>query len=294
MKRYFLVVTLSLLFTCLTSCAQNTDNVQVVATTRPVYDLTVILCENTDISVKRLVTENISCLHDYTLQTKQMRVAEAAELIVISGAGLEDFLSNAVDGNNIVADASAGIDLISCDSSEDDHEHALEHQHTTDPHIWLSPENAKIMANNIYNSLCIQYPKYEVQFSNNLAKLQDKLNDLIVYAQQQLSDLSYKEIITFHDGFNYLADAFDLRILHAIEEDSGSEASAQELIHIIEIVNKQSLPAIFIESNGSVSAANIISAETGVKLYTLDMCMGTREYFDAMYHNINTLKEALG
>lgn len=41
-----------------------------------------------------------------------------------------------------------------------------------------------------------------------------------------LESLSCRELITFHDGFSYFADAFDLTILRAMEEEAGSEASA--------------------------------------------------------------------
>jgi hypothetical protein len=41
-------------------------------------------------------------------------------------------------------------------------------------------------------------------------------------------------------------------------------------------------------------AARIIAAETGVSLYALDMAMSGDSYFEAMYHNIDTIKEALG
>ena len=85
----------------------------------------------------------------------------------------------------------------------------------------------------------------------------------------------------------------DLEILHAVEEEAGSEASAAELIKLAGIVEKHKLPAIFTECNGSTSAAKIISAETGAKLFSLDMAMSDRHYFDAMKYNIDTLKEAL-
>ena len=93
--------------------------------------------------------------------------------------------------------------------------------------------------------------------------------------------------------YGYFADAFGLTILEAVEEESGSEASAKELIHLIEEVEHHSLPAIFTEKSGSVSAASIIAQETGCKTYALDMAMAGDSWFDAMYHNINTMKEAL-
>ena len=102
-----------------------------------------------------------------------------------------------------------------------------------------------------------------------------------------------RDLITFHDGFSYFAQAFDLTILEAIEEESGSEASAKELIHLIQEVEHHHLPAIFTEISGSVSSAEIIARETGCGVFPLDMAMAADSYFDAMYHNINTVKEAM-
>ena len=79
-----------------------------------------------------------------------------------------------------------------------------------------------------------------------------------------------------------------------MEEESGSEASAKELIQLITLTREHNLPAIFTEQNGSTSAADILSRETGAKEYILDMAMAGDSYFDAMYRNIDTIKEALG
>ena len=83
-------------------------------------------------------------------------------------------------------------------------------------------------------------------------------------------------------------------IINKMIDRSGSEASAQELKHLIGIVREHDLPAIFTERNGSASAAGVISRETGVTVYSLDMAMAGDSYFDAMYRNIDTIKEALG
>ena len=94
-------------------------------------------------------------------------------------------------------------------------------------------------------------------------------------------------------GSDAILKDINLHILKAMEEESGSEASAAELIEIAKLVDAHALPAIFTERSGSNSAADIISRETGVKIFTLDMAMSGDSYFDAMYHNIDTLKEAL-
>ena len=119
------------------------------------------------------------------------------------------------------------------------------------------------------------------------------LDALRSYGEEALASLRCRELISFHDGFSYFAESFDLTILEAVEEESGSEASAKELIHLIEEVEHHQLSAIFTEKNGSASAAEIIARETGCAVYTLDMAMAGDSYFDAMYHNIDTIKEAL-
>ena len=296
MKYRSLLLSLILALTLLTGCSAPESFSQIAATTLPVYELTSRLCNSTDITVTRLVTESVSCLHDYSLNVGQVKAAESAEVIVMNGAGLEEFMEDILHDTEYLIDASYGISLLECEEESDhDHDHGHEdHNHDVDNHIWLSPVNASVMAQNICEGLCGIYPEQESIFRSNLNVLLSDLNALQVYGETQLADLSCRELITFHDGFGYFADSFDLTILRAIEEESGSEASAAELIELIEEVEHHKLPAIFTETSGSASAASVISRETGAAIHTLDMAMAGDSYFDAMYHNIDTLKEALG
>lgn len=294
--RIFLTVFLSVL---LCGCAAPEPPAQIAATTLPVYEFTSRLCEGTGITVTRLVTEEVSCLHDYSLNVRQVKAAEAAECIVISGAGLEAFLDGILDTADSI-DASAGIPLLipeeghSHEEGSQSHHPHDGHDHEVDPHIWLSPAYAASMVENICRGLSERYPQYEEIFHTNCIALTRDLEALFAYGQETLADLSCRDLITFHDGFSYFAQAFDLNILEAVEEESGSEASAKELIHLIEEVEQHNLPAIFTETSGSVSAAAIISRETGCGSYALDMAMAGNSYFEAMYRNIDTIKEALG
>ena len=292
----FLLISILIFTLLLSGCTAEEAPAQIAATTLPVYEFTSRLCDGTGITVSRLVTENVSCLHDYSLNVRQVKAAEAAEVIVISGAGLEEFMEDILH-NKAVIDASVGIDLLEISTvheHEHEHAHGHDHSHEEDPHIWLSPANARIMAANICESLCSQYPAHSDIFQQNLSSLIADLDALEAYGQAQLATLTEHDLITFHDGFGYFAESFGLQILEAVEEESGSEASAQELKHLITVVREHNLPAIFIEINGSVSAADVISRETGAKVYALDMAMSGDSYFDAMYHNIDTIKEALG
>ena len=292
------LVFVALIFCLILSACHSGKKNDIAATTLPVYEFTSRITEGTDLEVARIVTENVSCLHDYSLQVRQMRILEESDICIISGAGLEDFLNDALRITPEIIDSSKDIELLKGGEHEHNHEghehiHAHEHHHENDPHIWLSPLKAIEMSKNIANSLIIEYPKYETIFNENLEGLIKDLEDLYNYGIENLKDLSSREIITFHDGFAYFADCFDLTILRAVEEEAGSEASAAAIIDLIEEVNYHHIPAVFVEKNGGDAAAKIIASETGVKLYMLDMAMSADSYFDAMYYNIDTIKEAL-
>ncbi len=270
----------------LSGCATAPQTPEILATTKPVYDFTQFLCRDTGLDVGLLINENVSCLHDYALSVSQVRYAEGARVTVTSGAGLEDFMADVLMGCDKTIDSSVGISLLEC---TEEHDHA----HGEDAHIWLSPENARIMAKNICAGLCYAFPQFSDAFQLNFSELDKELDQLQAYGEETLSSLSCQELVTFHDGFSYLAQAFGLTVAAAVEEESGSEASAKELIELITLVREHEIPAIFTETNGSVSAAEIIRAETGVPIFTLDMGMGGN-YFEVMRQNIDTLKEALG
>lgn len=290
MKRTLILLILILLL--VSGCSSQKAPGDIAATTLPVWEFTTILCEGTELTVTRLVTESVSCLHDYSMNVGQVKAIEGAKAVVISGAGLEDFLSDSIVNSNVI-DASAGIQLLCGTEASHDHGHDHEHNHDQDPHIWLSPALAKIMSRNICQELCKRFPEHADTFRNNLVTLTERLDALDQYGQETLAGLSCRELITFHDGFAYFAEHYGLTILEVVEEESGSEASAQELKHLIRTVNEHQLPAVFIEVNGSVSAAEVIARETGSAVFTLDMAMGGDSYFEAMYRNINTIKEAL-
>ena len=292
MKKTAILLCLALVLALLPGCASEPP-AQIAATTLPVYEFTRELCAGTPLTVTRLVTEQVSCLHDYSLNVRQVKAAEAAEVLVISGGGLEDFMEDLLTGRPLI-DASEGIGLLCGEEHEQEHEHDHGHSHEQDPHIWLSPVLAQQMARNICVELTARYPDYGPIFEKNLASLLEKLEELQQYGEETLSALSCREMITFHDGFAYFADAFGLTILEAVEEESGSEASAGDLIHLIELTREHHLPAIFTERNSSASAASVISRETGAQIYELDMAMAGDSYFDAMYRNMDSIKEALG
>lgn len=271
--RKLLAVVFTLLILC--GCSVKEPAAPIAATTAPVAQFTRAIVEGTGLTVEQVVTDSVSCLHDYSLSVGQMEAIARSRVTVISGAGLEEAMEDALSGAKSVIDCSAAV------------------SHGGDPHFWLSPNEAIAMVRTIRDGLAEVYPEHTDTFRANADFYIRELEVLQAYGEAQLADISCRKLVTFHDGFGWLAKAFDLEILAAIEEESGSEASAQALIGIIELVDEHQLPAVFTETNGSSAAASIIAAETGAAVCTLDMAMGGSDYLQAMYANIDLLKEAL-
>jgi len=275
MKKLFAL--LLLLALALTGCggtaAENTNIV--AATTKPVAEFTAAIVNGTDVMPALLVTESVSCLHDYTLTVDQMKTLELADVVVMSGAGLEDFMADTLKTKSTVIDASRDIPLAD-----------------GDPHYWLDPTLASQMAANIARELTALYPQHEAVFSQNLAALQASLRELQAYGETALGELSCRELITFHDGFHYFADAYDLTVLAAVEAEHGSEVAARDLERIMELIKTHDLPAICAEAYSPHATAEMIAGTTGTALCSLDMGLGDMGYFIAMKKNIDNVKEA--
>ncbi len=288
-KRLYAVFFAALLLLpgCRQAPKQEDSALHILCTTYPMYLLTTDLtAQLEDVEVTLLVNSQTSCLHDYTLTVEDMKAIEGADVIVINGAGLEDFMADALAASDAaVINCSEGIDLLPTleHAGHDGHDHEEEY----DPHYWMDP----LWGLMVRNSLCSALEEYTGPISPHTDY---QLSD----PRELLGELSCPYLITFHDGFQYFADACSLTLLKAIEEEEGSTASAAEIKEIAALIEEYHIPAIFVEKNGSRATAEVIARETGCEIYELDMLMSGQEtgfpaYLNALHANIETVREAL-
>lgn len=327
MKKRFLPALLALLL--LAGCTSagtaptpGSPSLRVLCTTYPVYLFTTGLTEGVeDVEVSLLVNSQTSCLHDYTLTVNDMKAIEGADVIVMNGVGLEEFMDDALaQSEAAVIDCSAGVELLPL-LEEHDHGHeGHDHDEEYDPHIWMDPDNAVRMVETISRGLAELDPDHGETYNTNAAAAVEALAQFIRQSEELREEaaLSYytghpemsfcpplgemrfywrPNLITFHDGFQYFAKAYDLELLKAIEEEEGSTASAAEIREISALIEEHGIPAIFTEKNGSAATAQAISRETGCRVFELDMLMsgegsGIGPYIDRMGANLDAIMEA--
>jgi len=305
-KLLSLLLALCLLAGCSGGTSQSQaeqSELTILATTYPVYLMASAVTEGVDgVKVDRLNTGDVSCLHDYTLSVNDMKKIEQADVIAVNGVGLEEFMEDALAASDAaVIDCSQGVELLeNLSHHHDDHDHSHDgHDHGHfDPHYWMDPQNAMEMVYNLAKGLsdldsgnAEQYQSNAAGGASLLGAWDSLAGDTLTEARTYVDGFQLPGLITFHDGFQYFAHAYDLPLLEAIEEEAGSEASAQEILEITRLVNEHSIPVIFTEVNGSDATANAIARETGCQVAQLSMCMDGPDgqlsnYLDALMGNM--------
>lgn len=297
MKRIFvLFLCLCLLSGCTPQQTDREDEtLHILASTYPIYLFTKTLTQGVDgVEVAQLIDETVSCLHDYTLTVPDMKAIERADAVLLNGVWLEEFIEDALAQTDAISiDCSEGVALLPA-AGHEHHDHGDDRHGHYDPHYWLSTEAGQIMLHNILHCLSQIDPTnadiYNQNFSAAIAQFPED--------EMDLSSLSCPYLITFHDGFHYMAHDAGLTLLKAIEEEEGSTASAADIKEIVALIREYNIPAIFTEKNGSDRTAQAIARETGVKIYMLDMLMSgegqnINAYFEALNENYAVIREAL-
>lgn len=296
----FLVLSILFLNACTGNVPENQNSKTIVAASfYPVYIFTLNLLNGIEeVSVECMAEQSVGCLHDYTLTAKDARLLSDARVLVINGAGMENFLEDAFESveNLNVIDSSLNID-IACKEEHNHEEENEAHHHHENSHIWLSLGNAELQVENIRNGLIKELPQYEKEIEDNYSdyiKRLDALEDIRKSVLVQTKDM---QIISFHGAYEYLAQDLDIGICHTIEGDEGYEPSAKELANLSGEIKDENVNALFVDPNYSGSAAEILSRETNAKIYVVNPIISGEEnltaYEDIMKENYETILKAV-
>ena len=199
------------------------------------------------------------------------------QLINVAGAtiyfynGNMDFEKSWV--NNLI---ESNPNLIHVKLSDDiellaDHEytgHHDGHSHGIDPHTWLSPANARIIAAHIKNTLSKQYPGHSAFFEENYNKFVTETADLEKEIEAKLSSLSNRKFMIFHPTLSYYAKQFDLEQISI--EFEGKEPTPKHLRASIDLAKKSGIQTIFIQKEFDMNNASIIANELDGNLVQID------------------------
>lgn len=241
-------------------------------------------------------------VHTYEPTPSQLKDLSNAQVYVEVGSGMDfelawmdDLLS--VNSDMHVVNSSKGIQLRTMGEDEQDEheeeaeneteEHAEEeeHEHTgLDPHVWTSPQEAKIMVKNIYEGLVAVDPDNEATYKQNYDAYIAKLDESDAKLKAALAGKEGTSFIVYHPAWGYLADDYGL---HEISiEVEGKEPSAQDMQKLIDTAKEKGIKVIFVQKGFSTASAETIATQIGGEVVEIDPL--AKDYID----NLNTVSNA--
>lgn len=165
----------------------------------------------------------------------------------------------------------------------------------TDPHIWLKPENAILMLENIADAIITADSVNKEYYTAQLEDARGELMALDAEFRAAAEEFADREIIVTHGAFGYLCEAYGLE-QYVIEGISGeSDPSSAKLKEVIDRINEKEIRSVFYVTSESDKVARLIAEETGARVFALNTFgSGAGEgYAEVMRENLEVLKEAL-
>ncbi len=194
--RRFLSVLLALLLCAAAPLSMAEEEKSVVATFYPIYCMAAnLLTDVPGVTLSSLTPPTTGCLHDQALLPADLQTLDAADVLLMNGAGMEAYLSDALSQFPALrtVDASEGIALLPAHEHED-HE---EHDHGEfNAHVWMSVPNAMQMMKNLCEGLAQALPEQRVKLEENRDAYLARLETLDGELREGLTPYAGREIVT--------------------------------------------------------------------------------------------------
>ncbi|HSF04655.1 MAG TPA: metal ABC transporter substrate-binding protein [Methylomirabilota bacterium] len=235
------------------------ERLKVAATIFPLYDIARRVAG--PVAEVVLVLPPGASPHTFEPTPASVRALSGAQVLFVIGHGLDDWAARLARGAGVpqLVPVDAGIGLRRTKGTIRE-----------DPHYWLSAPNAKAIARTVGAELVRRAPARRAEVERSLATYLARLDAADAEVRGLLADLPTREIATFHDGFGYFADAYDLQVAAVFEPYPGLEPSPRFVVEFQRKIRASGVRAVFTEPQLSVDALRPIAQDLGVTLAILD------------------------
>lgn len=288
---------------------------QVVASIQPVHALVAGVMQG--VAEPRLLVPAGRSPHGYQLRPSEAEALRDADLVVWVGEALETFLVAPVEA---LAGSGKALELMDApgmallDSREggawdahgahDDHAHGQGRDHghghdRADPHIWLSPANARAIVGAVAAALAEADPRNADAYAANAARLDTRIDALETELAAQLAPVRAKPFIVLHDAFQYFDRAFGLAGVGSITVSPDRPPSAKRLRDLQRRIAAGNAVCVFAEPQASDRLVASLAEGTGAGTGLLDaegsagLPAGAEGYFALMRRNARALADCL-
>lgn len=285
---------------------QEDVKIRIVSSFYPSYIVAVNITDQIEgIQVESLANMDIGCLHDYRLTTSDMKKLSDADVLLINGGGMENYLSDVLDNYPQLAiiNLSEGIPMIA----------STGHEGEVNPHVWLDPKRYIAQLKNAEEGLAAYidgrdglseaYKKdakdklsaNSAAYIGKVSALEEKYEELLT-GMKEKSNTAGEKVIIFHEAFAYIAERAGLEIAYTVELEGDTALSATDIANVIKLVNTENIRYLFSEQQYGDKITDRIEDETDAEVFIIDTGVtgdGSKDsYLKAMEGNLLILKEA--
>ncbi len=235
--------------------------------------------------------------HVYRPTPADARAVAGTRLLVINGLGFEGWIERLTEASGYkgrVVTATDGVEPRRMTDNE---------QGEIDPHAWQNLANARIYVRNIADGLAAIDPAGADIYRGNAARYMEEIDAVEAQVREAVGALPVerRKVVTSHDAFGYLSAAYGIEFHAPVGFSTEAEASAGDVARLIRQINREKIPAVFLDNISDRRLLDQIVRETGARiggtLYSdalskEDGPAGT--HLGMMLHNIRTLVAALG
>lgn len=246
--------------------------------------------------------------HHFQFRPKDLERVQRANLIILNGAGLEDWLKPALnrqapDSIGKIVEISAGYPtnewiFDGAESSANQQQpHPSNQLGTPNPHFWLDPVFASFAVTNILHILQQAAPAQADSFGTNASAYLCRLRQLDVDFSTFRKPLQAPSLVTVHPAFSYLCRRYQLTLVGSLETVPGVEPSPKQLSRLIQEIRSRHVTTLFTEPNSTSRLAKQLAVDlnlTTADLDTLEMGVwSANAYEEGMRCNLRTLARYL-
>jgi zinc/manganese transport system substrate-binding protein len=287
MKKLFIIL-------LIISVSINFAKIKVVASTTVIYDLVKEIGK--DKVTVDFIARGDQDPHFVEVLPSYMIKLRNADIFFRVGMGLEMWSNQLIDGsrnsNLKVIDLASDIDKKEVPSFKPDASYGDVHPYGN-PHYWLDPKNAKIMAKEIYEALSSESNQDESYFKNNLNDFNNRIDKKLNEWSSKMSSFKGKSFIFFHASWIYFADRFGIKTVGFVEPKPGIAPSPSHNAELIQLIKKQGIRTIIMENFYSDSAPNQLAQLTGIKVVKVPTAVfgikNINSYIEMMDYIINQI-----
>ncbi|WNJ18852.1 metal ABC transporter solute-binding protein, Zn/Mn family [Pontibacter sp. G13] len=188
------------------------------------------------------------------------KIAEA-DLILKNGLTLEGWLDEMIDNSGTQAEVVTLTEGISPIKSAD-------HENAYDPHCWMDVQYAMIYVQNICDALIRLDPDNRGTYQANAETYLAKLQALDTWIADTLSLIpaNHRVIATSHDAFRYFGNRYGMRVVSILGTSTDAEPRIEDYLNMLNLIERDSIPAIFIESTINPKKLQQMAKDKGIKV----------------------------